>query len=152
MSHEQTGQAWSTGFATHHADPERLNDLAVWCEEQGTENQRLGFERVLREMTEAEGEAEGARRATALQWISLLADSGAFESAAVAMIPRGAIFTGGRLQDGSFVAQVILAGGSGAHSRAAHSLSMAWLAALLRALARQSIENRAVGSKASAAN
>jgi len=75
-----------------------------------------------------------------MQWIALLADSGAFESAIIATMPADAVFTGGRLADGSFVAQVLLANGVGSHSRAARSLAMAWLAALLRATARAMIE------------
>ncbi|ABD24945.1 hypothetical protein Saro_0497 [Novosphingobium aromaticivorans DSM 12444] len=138
MSYEQTGSAWLGGFAHDNANPDNLNQLALWCEELTSAEQRAGFERILREISDlASGRGEAAS-----QWISLLADSGAFESAAIAMIPQSAIYTGGRMKDGSFVAQVILDGGVGAHSRNAQSISMAWLAALLRALARRSVENR----------
>ena len=58
------------------------------------------------------------------------------------MIAPTAIFTGGRMKDGSYIAQVIPEGSAGAHSRNAHSLSMAWLAALLRATAREVVEGR----------
>lgn len=109
-------------------------------------DQRLGFERVLREMAKADNSDDAALQSVAFQWIELLSDSGAFESAAVALIPRDAIFTGGRLKDGSFVAQVVLDSGAGAHSRTAKSLPMAWIAALLRALARQSVESRSVST------
>ena len=97
---------------------------------------------MLQEIAPAATPEEVERKNAAVEWISLLADSGAFESAAIALIPRDAIFTGGRLKDGSFVAQVILDGDVGAHSRAAQSLPMAWIAALLRAFARQAIEAR----------
>ena len=109
----------------------------------GPHEQREGFARVIREIADGSNAEEDERRSTAVEWIALLSDSGAFESAAVALIPRDAIFTGGRLKDGSFVAQVILSGDVGAHSRAAQSLPMAWVAALLRALARQAVETRA---------
>lgn len=75
-------------------------------------------------------------------WVSLLADSGAYESAALALMPANAIFSGGRLAEGRYIAQVTLPSGAGAHSRNARSLAMAWLAALLRALAREMIEVR----------
>ncbi|MBF9151624.1 hypothetical protein [Novosphingobium jiangmenense] len=144
MSHEQTGLAWSERFAKHEANPERLDDLAQWCERLGSHEQRDGFRRVLQEISPAASAEEAERKNAAIEWISLLSDSGAFESAAIALIPRDAIFTGGRLKDGSFVAQVILDGDVGAHSRAAQSLPMAWIAALLRAFARQAIEARSV--------
>lgn len=141
MSHEQIGLSWWTAHSPdQESSPARLEALASWCEGLAATEQRLGFERVLREMTEFDRSEESARKDAASQWITLLSDSGAFESAAVAMIPRDAIFTGGRLKNGSFVAQVILDGGAGAHSRNAQSLPMAWLSALLRALARQAAE------------
>jgi hypothetical protein len=64
----------------------------------------------------------------------------AFESAAIALIPADAVVTAGRLADGSTVAQVILPGGSGAHSRAARWIGMAVLAAHLRTLAHHTRE------------
>ncbi|SMC75874.1 hypothetical protein [Novosphingobium sp. B1] len=141
MSHEQIGSSWWTAHSPdQESSPTRLEALANWCEGLAATDQRLGFDRVLREMAEFDRSEESALKDAASQWITLLSDSGAFESAAVAMIPRDAIFTGGRLKDGSFVAQVILDGGAGAHSREAQSLPMAWLAALLRALARQAAE------------
>lgn len=146
MSHEHTGNAWWDGFGRNEVNPDRLSSLAQWCEQLGPHDQRQGFDRILREIADFGTEQEDALKAAAIEWIALLADSGAFESAAIAMIPRDAIFTGGRLKDGSFVAQVILDGGSGAHSREAGSLPMAWMAALLRALARQSVEQKAATS------
>lgn len=143
MSHEQTGSMWSERFSPSEANPERLNDLALWCEQLGPHEQREGFARVIREIADGSNADEDERRSTAVEWIALLSDSGAFESAAIALIPRDAIFTGGRLKDGSFVAQVILSGDVGAHSRTAQSLPMAWVAALLKALARQAVETRA---------
>lgn len=144
MSHEQTGGAWFAGFSGGQPDPERLSALARWCEQLAPTEQRKGFERVLLEIASPQTEDEGGRLNAAFDWIGVLADSGAFESAAVALIPRDAIFTGGRLKDGSFVAQVILDGGVGAHSREAQSLAMAWIAALLRAFARQGLETGAL--------
>lgn len=144
MSHEQTGNAWFAGFSGGQTDPERLSALARWCEQLAPTEQRKGFEKILGEIASPQTEDEGGRLSAAFDWIGILADSGAFESAAVALIPRDAIFTGGRLKDGSFVAQVILDGGIGAHSREAQSLAMAWIAALLRAFARQAVESRAL--------
>ena len=141
MSHEQIGSSWWTAHSPdQESSPARLEALASWCEGLAATEQRIGFERVLREMAEFDRTEDSDLKEAATQWITLLSDSGAFESAAVAMIPRDAIYTGGRLKDGSFVAQVILDGGAGAHSRDAHSLPMAWLAALLRALGRQAAE------------
>lgn len=142
MSHESTGYAWLAGFG-EGSNPQRLDNLARWCEQLAPLEQRKGFEKVLGEMAQPESGMEDTRLRAALDWIGVLADSGAFESAAIALIPRDAIFTGGRLKDGSFVAQVILDGGTGAHSREARTLPMAWIAALLRALARQAVETRA---------
>ncbi len=74
-------------------------------------------------------------------WDELLARAqghavaGAHESAVLALMPTAAVFTGGRLADGSVVAQVVLGGDAAAHSREARWLAMAWLAALLRAMA-----------------
>jgi len=62
--------------------------------------------------------------------------AGAHESAVLAMMPASSTFTGGRLADGSVIAQVLLAPGAAAHSRGARWLAMAWLAALLRAAAQ----------------
>ncbi|MGV3510462.1 MAG: hypothetical protein ACO1OX_00520 [Novosphingobium sp.] len=146
MSREETGDAWSDRFGREAASPDRLNELAQWCERLGPHEQRDGFRRVLQEIAPPATSEEAERKNAALEWISLLSDSGAFESAAVAMIPRNAIFTGGRLKDGSFVAQVILDGDIGAHSRTAQSLPMAWIAALLRAFARQAVEARTTAS------
>jgi len=54
-------------------------------------------------------------------------------------MPDGATFTGARLDDGSVIGQVALGGLTGAHSRTSRVLAMGWLAALLRALARQPV-------------
>jgi len=64
---------------------------------------------------------------------------GAYESAVLALMPDGATFTGARLDDGSVIGQVALGGLTGAHSRTSRVLAMGWLAALLRALARQPV-------------
>ncbi|MBB4612789.1 hypothetical protein [Novosphingobium taihuense] len=146
MSHQQTGEAWWSGFGGNDGNPEALGDLAKWCEQLGPHEQRRGFDRVLRQFADFGNEREEELKSAAIGWIVHLVDTGAFESAAIAMIPHDAIFTGGRLKDGSFIAQVILEGGSGAHSRDAASLPMAWMAALLRALARQGVEQRAATS------
>lgn len=137
MSYEQIG-ARSLKAETHgESAADYYSELADWCEQLAPGEQRKGFERVLRELADFDLAPDAGRKDVASQWISLLADSGAFESAAIALVPRDAIFTGGRMKDGSFIAQVIPQGGAGAHSRNASSLSMALLAALLRALARQ---------------
>lgn len=61
--------------------------------------------------------------------------AGAYESAVLALMPNSATFTGGRMGDGSVIAQVVLGADAAAHSREARWLAMAWLAALLRATA-----------------
>lgn len=140
MRGKNSGKTWWKRSGQELSEPERLDALAKWCEELPASEQRAGFERAIDELMDAGTEAEESMQHTARKWIGLLADSGAFESAAIAMIPRSAIYTGGRMADGRYVAQVILHGGIAANSRTACSLAMAWLAALLRAFARQSIE------------
>lgn len=110
--------------------------MADWCETLAPTDQGIGFRRAIEELDFGAG-ADPAMQHVAKQWIALLADSGAFESAAIAMIPRSAIYTCGRLADCEFVAEIMLHDGPAAHSRAAQSLSMALLAALMRALALQ---------------
>lgn len=140
MSYEQTERSWWAAAGNTKTDAEHYNDLAEWCEQLKPSEQRQGFDRVLNQLADFGADADGDRKDVATHWISRLVDSGAFESAAIALIPRTAIYTGGRMKDGSFVAQVIPEDSAGAHSRQAQSLAMAWLAALLRALARQSAE------------
>lgn len=140
MSYEQAGSSWWASASNAEPDAEYYNDLAEWCEQLEPSEQRQGFDRVLNQLADFGVSPAGASKDAASQWIALLADSGAFESAAIALMPRSATYTGGRLKDGSFVAQVIPDGSAGAHSRQAKSLAMAWLAALLRALARQAAE------------
>lgn len=139
MSYEQTGRLRWAAAENTTADAKHYSDLAEWCEQLEPSEQRKGFDRVLNQLGDLGTATEGAGQPLK-PWISLLVDSGAFESAAIALIPQTAIFTGGRMTDGSFVAQVIPENSAGAHSRNAQSLAMAWLAALLRALARQSAE------------
>lgn len=64
-----------------------------------------------------------------------LARSGAPESAVLALMPPNSAFTAGRMHNGAIIAQVVLEAGNGDHSREARWLAMAWLAALLRAVA-----------------
>lgn len=144
MSYQHISEKWLNAALQSGGDADYYSELAGWCEQLAPGEQRAGFDRIMRELADFGISPDNSRKDVASQWIALLADSGAFESAAIALIPETAIFTGGRLQDGSFVAQVILQGSAGAHSRGARSLSMAWLAALLRALARQGIEMRSV--------
>lgn len=125
------------------ATPTELQAIAGRCESLSAGEQRKGFDhamRVLSEMPVIAAHDDGGEDAV---WIGLLADSGAYESAAVALFPPLTTFNGGRMADGSFVAQVILPSGAGANSRTARSLSMALVAALLRACAREAIEQRA---------
>ncbi|MBB3862254.1 hypothetical protein GGQ88_003552 [Novosphingobium hassiacum] len=128
MSYEATRAEWWTSFSIESVDPDALDGLAQWCEQLHPAQQREAFARVVPQLS---SDSQG---------IDLLVEVGAFESAAIALIPRSAIFTGGRLKDGSFVAQVVPEGSAGAHSRDARSLAMAWLAALLRAVARHAAE------------
>lgn len=121
------------------AQPADLELLADSCESLAADQQRWGLAQVLQLLGGTVPGAVPAERtdpqAKAL-WAGLLADSGAFESAAVALLPEGASYTCGRLGDGSYIAQVVLAGGCGANSRGARALSLAIVAALLRALGR----------------
>ncbi|MCX7284300.1 MAG: hypothetical protein NTX28_09685 [Novosphingobium sp.] len=119
--------------------PERLRALADWCEGLAANEQRQGFRQVLGELDLGAGAGPAARDAAA-QWIALLADSGAFESAAVAIVPRSAAYTSGRLTADLCVAHVTLQGRSDGHSGSAKSFSMALLAALLRALSAEKVE------------
>jgi hypothetical protein len=138
-----SGSSWWQGrLARCTARPEELTALADRCELLSPDEQRLGFERALRTLGDVTLAPEGMPADGDSLWVSLLADSGAYESAVLALLPPTAVFSGGRLVDGRFVAQVVLPSGAGAHSREARSLAMAWLAALLRALAREMIEER----------
>ncbi len=140
MPFEKPGkQVWGSA-AFEDVDPARFNDLAGWCEQLTATEQRAGFDRVLREI--GTNGVVGDPDRTVAQF----ADAGAFESAAIALIPQSAFYTGGRMKDGTFAAQVVPEGGTGAHSRNARSLAMAWLAALLRALARQCVEARSASA------
>jgi hypothetical protein len=139
---EKGQKVWWNRLVSGPSNAEKLHTLADWCENLAATDQRAGFGKVIDELDFGPG-VDAAMERAARQWVVVLADSGAFESAAVALIPRSAIYSGGRMADGQYVAQVILQGGVAAHSRAARSLSMAWVAALLRALARQSIEANA---------
>lgn len=64
-----------------------------------------------------------------------LVQAGAPESAVLTLLPSRASFTCGRMHDGRVIAQVLPDGVTGDHSRDARWLAMAWLAALLRAIA-----------------
>jgi len=143
MNFMTSGSSWWQGrMAQCTARPEELTALADRCEALCADEQRLGFERTLRTLGQVALAPEGMPADSDSLWVSLLADSGAYESAALALLPPKAVFSGGRLLDGRYVAQVELPSGAGAHSREANSLAMAWLAALLRALAREMIEER----------
>lgn len=136
MTRGKEREVWWNRPADGLSDPGRLQAMADWCETLGPTDQGTAFKRVIEELDFGVC-ADPAMQQVAKQWIALLADSGAFESAAIAMIPRSAIYTCGRLADCEFVAEIMLQDGLAAHSRAAQSLSMALLAALMRALALQ---------------
>ncbi len=131
---------WWQSIAIEATDPEFLENLAQWCERLEPGDERKGFDRVLREVGEPAVEPDGD---TIAHRVARLVDVAAYESAAIAMIPLGAVYSGGRMKDGSFVAQVIPDESAGAHSRQARSLAMALLAALLRAMARLAAEAKA---------
>lgn len=152
VSQEATGAAWwKRQLARNCAQPDDLHLLARQCEQLHPDEQHIGFEQVLRLLADvgfapggglAPGKAAPGKAAPGLAsahpvmlWVSLLADSGAYESAAMAIMPSDAVYSGGRRADGLHSAQVTLPGGAAADSRAARSQAMAWLAALLRALA-----------------
>lgn len=146
VSQEATGAVWwKRQLARNCAQPDDLHLLARQCEQLHPDEQHIGFEQVLRLLADAglaPGKAAPDKAAPGLAsadpvmlWASLLADSGAYESAAMAIMPSDAVYSGGRRADGLHSAQVTLPGGAAADSRAARSQAMAWLAALLRALA-----------------
>ena len=148
MNFDRVAHWWDNNPKKDMPTAAMFTSLADNCETLDPEEQSVGITHAVRLLhgtafgsnAPANGDRDGA-------WIALLADSGAYESAAIALIPSDATFTGGRLADGSFVAQVILANGVGSHSRTARSLSMAWLAALLRANARAIIEAEAARAR-----
>ena len=122
--------------------PADLEALAQEFEALPQDRQRQGLIEALHflridQPSSQEGAVDREFEAT---WVGLLADSGAFESAAIGLLPAESVYTCGRLSDGGYIAQVVLPGGAGAHSRGARSLSMALAAALMRALARQTVE------------
>ena len=152
VSQQATGAAWwKRQLARNCAQPDDLHLLARQCEQLHPDEQHIGFEQVLRLLADvgltpggglAPGRAAPGKAAPGLAsadpvmlWVSLLADSGAYESAAMAIMPSDAVYSGGRRADGLHNAQVTLPGGAVADCRAARSQAMAWLAALLRALA-----------------
>ena len=144
VNFETPGTGWWEGRLSRcRATPEALAALADRCERLAPDDQRLGFERALRLLADS-GLGPDAASSEDDLWVALLADSGAFESAVLAMFPPQATYSGARLPDGTFMAQVVLPSGVGAHSRRAKALAMAWLAALLRALGRQMIEAHAI--------
>lgn len=128
------------------AQPMDLELLADTCEGLEIERQRWGLAQVLHLLG---GSAPGTASANSsapqvkAMWAGLLADSDAYESAAIALLPARSVYTCGRLGDGGHIAQVVLPGGAGAHSRGANTLGMAIIAALLRALAREAPPNLA---------
>ncbi|BEU99125.1 hypothetical protein [Novosphingobium olei] len=119
--------------------PAKLSDLADQCESLAADRQRWGLARVLQVMgIESPGGAGGEQGASRQgMWISLLADSGAYESAAFALLPVDCQYCASRDDAGLHSATVVLAGGHSASSQGAGSVSMAVCAALLRALAHQ---------------
>ncbi|WP_225205026.1 hypothetical protein [Novosphingobium huizhouense] len=127
------------------AQPVDLDLLADKCEALPFERQGWGLAQVLHLFREDAAEGSGgtaARTAPEVMWIGLLADSGAYESAALALLPADGTYTFARLGDGTHLAQVVLPGGVGAYSRGAAALSLAIVAALLRATAREMVEHR----------
>ncbi|MCW1381945.1 hypothetical protein OLX02_03835 [Novosphingobium sp. KCTC 2891] len=143
----QAPRWWDSLKLRSAPQPSDLQAVADFCEALEPDRQRAGFERALRLFGAAPllpAPHEEDTRRDDLLWINLLADSGAYESAAVALLPDAAVYTCGRLNDGTFIAQVVLGSGTGAHSRSARSLAMALVAAVLRAMARDIVELRAL--------
>jgi len=138
---------WHDALAAQcKAKPADLQALADACEAMPRQGQHEGMARglsLLIDGTAISGPKPETWHVESLH-VRLLADAGAYESAVLGLFPHDATFTGGRMADGSYTAQVILPSQAGAHSRNAKSLAMAWLAALLRAVAREMVEQRAV--------
>ncbi|HIQ19042.1 hypothetical protein [Novosphingobium pituita] len=138
-----SGSWWMGGRLTGgNARPDDLIALADRCERLAADEQRFGFELALRLMGEALLAPSTMNGDEGSLWVGLLADSGAYESAALALLPPDALYGGERLAEETYTAHVTLPGGAAAHSRGARSLAMAWLAALFRALARDIIMKR----------
>ena len=126
------------------AQPADLDSLADKCEQLPPERQAWGLSQVLHLLhaDTLESQRRSANVSTETMWVSLLADSGAYDSAALALLPPECTYSCARLGDGTHSAQVVLPGGVGAYSRGALTLSLAISAALLRALARGMVEQR----------
>lgn len=140
MNFLTSGSWWQSRLSAGHVTPEDLVALAERCEHLPAADQRKGFEQALRVLADTSLAPDTGVRVDESMWVSLLADSGAFESAAIALLPSVATYTISRMGDGQYQTQIALPSGAGGHSRGAHALSMAVLAALLRALARDMIE------------
>lgn len=113
-----------------------LRSLAQECEDASADQQGPLLVAALEVVLESSlqhfsAESGTDRRASVTNFVT----AGAMESAVIGLMPLSATFTGARLANGAIIAQVVLGGGYGAHSRAANLLAMGWLAALLRAVA-----------------
>lgn len=111
-----------------------LRDLARACEEAGFGQQATCLTATLHAAASPLAELFPDVAREMFETAEEFARLGAFESAAIALIPPAAVFTMARLADASLIAQVQLTPGSGAHSRSARWPAMALLAALLRAM------------------
>lgn len=137
MNYEHAQSSWradhclATGLSA-----DDLRDLAGHCEAAPASAQPQVFRRVLRLL------APWCERGTTDDWlgrlarIEMLIGAQAFETAAIELFPTGTVYTGGRLTDASYIAQVLVAPDRGSHSRHSATLANAWLSALLRSLAR----------------
>lgn len=114
-----------------------LLDLADACEAAGEAAQDRCIHSALPALAALTVAGDPARWQERVARAHAMLHAGAAESAVLALIPDGATWTGARLGHGQVVAQVVLEGEVGAHSRDARAPALAWLAALLRALARQ---------------
>ena len=113
-------------------DAEALRDLADHCECAPAEGQAHVL-RLLSPWCERAAEGDWSGRQARIE---MMLEAGAHESAVIQLFPAGTVYTGGSLADGSCIGQVLVTPGQGAHSRKAATLANAWLAALLRSLAR----------------
>jgi len=125
---------------------EKLLALATECESDNPNVQQRCLAAAL-DLIKRGGQRWGDHMGNADR-AARFAAAGAFESAVLSLIPGSASLTGGRLANGEVVAQVVLSSEAGAHSRKVRTLSMAWLAAYLRALSREEGRQAARGAKA----
>lgn len=136
MSHATPSDSGPDPRARAADNPAILADLARACEAAAPGEERKLLATAAELIAAADAPHAGAETDERLAACHRFIAAEAHESAALALVPAGAVFSAARLADGSVIAQVVLEPGRpGAHSRSARRLAMALTAALLRAVA-----------------